>query len=110
MRLETLASFISRFDWNVITNKAIVMKSNWKYKMIFIVAATVLMSGLSWGQDPQFSQFYSTPLYLNPAFTGNTIQGRVGGNYRKQWQGIPGAFTSYTFFYDHNLDRFNSNL
>jgi len=110
MRLETLASFISRFDWNVITNKAIAMKSNWKYKLIFIVTATVLMSHFSRGQDPQFSQFYSTPLYLNPAFTGNTVQGRVGGNYRKQWQGIPGAFTTYSFFYDHNLQRFNSGV
>ena len=24
----------------------------------------------AWGQDPQFTQFYANPLYLNPAFAG----------------------------------------
>ncbi|MFM8742085.1 MAG: type IX secretion system membrane protein PorP/SprF, partial [Cytophagales bacterium] len=33
-------------------------------------------------QDPQFSQFYAAPLYLNPAFAGSTNQNRVGINYR----------------------------
>ena len=61
-------------------------------------------------QDPQFSQFYNAPLFLNPAFTGNTVEGRFGGNYRKQWAGIPGAFTSGTFFYDHNLPKIQSGV
>jgi len=64
----------------------------------------------AFAQDPQFSQFYNAPLYLNPAFTGNTIQGRVGANYRKQWQGVPGAFTSSSFFYDHNLPKIQSGI
>ena len=25
------------------------------------------------GQDPQFSQFYASPLYLNPAFAGDRV-------------------------------------
>lgn len=63
-----------------------------------------------YGQDPQFSQFYSAPIYLNPAFTGNTTQGRMVLNYRNQWPAIPGAFISYAASYDYNLDNVNSGL
>ena len=32
-----------------------------------------MLSGLgAIAQDPQLSQFYAAPLYLNPALTGNT--------------------------------------
>ena len=62
------------------------------------------------GQDIQFSQFYAAPLYLNPAFTGNTEQFRVAGNYRKQWPKIPGAWTSQTVSYDQSIRRINSGI
>lgn len=48
-------------------------------------------------QDPNFSQFFASPLTLNPAFTGKfngTL--RVAGNYRNQWPTINNAFTTYT--------------
>jgi len=64
----------------------------------------------SYSQDPQFSQFYSIPLYLNPAFAGNTTQGRVSYNHRIQWPSIPGAFKSYAFTYDQNLSSVNSGI
>ncbi|MEL6123549.1 MAG: PorP/SprF family type IX secretion system membrane protein, partial [Bacteroidota bacterium] len=39
------------------------------------------------GQDVQFSQFYSNPLYLNPALTGShSGTYRVVANYRDQWR------------------------
>ena len=48
-------------------------------------------------QDPHFSQFYSSPLTLNPAFTGK-FNGdlRVAGNYRNQWPAINKAYTTGT--------------
>lgn len=54
-------------------------------------------------QDIQFSQFYASPIYLNPAFAGNTIQDRFALNYRNQWSAIPGGFNSFNFSYDHNF-------
>lgn len=63
-----------------------------------------------YAEDPQFSQFYSIPMYLNPAFVGNTTQGRFIGNYRNQWPAIPKAFVSYAFSYDHNISDFNSGV
>jgi type IX secretion system PorP/SprF family membrane protein len=68
------------------------------------------IEGFVFSQDPQFSQFYATPLYLNPAFTGNTIQGRFAGIYRKQWPKVPGAFISQGFSYDHNFRSANSGI
>lgn len=59
-------------------------------------------------QDPQFSQFYAAPLYLNPAFTGSTNQTRVGLNYRNQWPSIDGNFTTMSAYVDHYMEDINS--
>ena len=47
-------------------------------------------------QDPAFSQFFASPLTLNPALTGK-FNGdvRVAGNYRDQWP-IDNAFITST--------------
>ncbi len=51
----------------------------------------------AYAQDPHFSQFFSSPLTLNPAYTGK-FDGtfRVAGNYRNQWPTINNAFTTAT--------------
>jgi type IX secretion system PorP/SprF family membrane protein len=52
-------------------------------------------------QDPHFSQFFSSPLTLNPAFTGKfdgTV--RVAGNYRNQWPTINRAYQTATLSVD----------
>jgi type IX secretion system PorP/SprF family membrane protein len=59
------------------------------------------------GQDMQFTQFNASPLYLNPAFAGATIEHRFTTNYRNQWAGIPGNFVNSTFAYDYKLTVFN---
>lgn len=61
-------------------------------------------------QHYQFSQFYSAPTYLNPAFTGANACSRLGINYRNQWNGIPGTFTTYQITYDHMLTKYNSGF
>ncbi len=62
-------------------------------------------------QDPQFSQYYASPLYLNPAFTGATGYHRLVLNYRNQWPAaVTNSFETYTFSYDFNWDRFHSGL
>ena len=54
------------------------------------------------GQDPQYSQFYAAPLYLNPALAGTGVTGgpRIIMNYRNQWPAITGTFESYAVSYD----------
>jgi type IX secretion system PorP/SprF family membrane protein len=61
-------------------------------------------------QDPQFSQFYAAPLYLNPAFAGSTNQGRAGLNYRNQWPAIDANFTTISAFGDFYLEDYNSGI
>lgn len=55
-------------------------------------------------QDPNFSQFFSSPLTLNPALTGK-FEGvvRAAGNYRNQWPSINNAFTTYTASVDMGI-------
>jgi len=61
-------------------------------------------------QDPQFSQFYAAPLYLNPAFAGSTGQARVGMNYRNQWPSIDANFTTISAFADFYIEDKNSGV
>lgn len=48
-------------------------------------------------QDKHFSQFWASPITLNPAFTGKFDGAlRVSGNYRNQWPEINNAFVTYS--------------
>ena len=52
-------------------------------------------------QDPNFSQFFASPLTLNPALTGKFDGSvRVAGNYRNQWPTIENAFITKTVSLD----------
>ncbi|MEP6513806.1 MAG: PorP/SprF family type IX secretion system membrane protein [Parafilimonas sp.] len=61
-------------------------------------------AGLLAAQDPHFSQFFSSPLTLNPAFTGkfNGII-RAAGNYRNQWPTINRAYQTATASVDFHI-------
>lgn len=64
----------------------------------------------SFAQDPQFSQFYANPLFLNPAFAGSTQCGRLNLNYRNQWPGLSNAYATYNLSYDQSLPGINSGF
>ena len=58
------------------------------------------------GQDIHFSQFYMSPLTLNPALTGvMNCNTRVVGNYRNQWASVLGkaAYNTYSVSYDQKM-------
>ncbi len=64
------------------------------------------------GQDRQFTQFYASPLTLNPALSG-AFDGkyRVGGIYRDQWRGLlQQPYQTYSFGADLRLEPFRSNI
>jgi len=56
---------------------------------LLAVLATVLFFSSGFAQDIHFSQYFNTPLSLNPALTGK-VDGtfRLGIDYRNQWFGI----------------------
>lgn len=51
-------------------------------------------------QDPTFTQFYSNPVYLNPALAGSSGCPRIALNYRNQWPQLTGNFITYAAAYD----------
>ncbi|GAB4252791.1 MAG: type IX secretion system membrane protein PorP/SprF [Vicingaceae bacterium] len=61
-------------------------------------------------QDPQFTQFYANPLYLNPAFAGTARCPRVLLNYRNQWPGISGQFVTYSASYDQHVEALSGGI
>lgn len=65
-----------------------------------ILSATLLGKA----QDPNFSQFFVSPLTLNPALTGK-IDGnyRLALNFRNQWPSINNAFRTYTASFDAGI-------
>lgn len=79
-----------------------------KFIIIFVFVLTDFMTAMA--QDPQFSQFYSNPLYLGPSFAGAARSSRICANYRDQWVSLPSVFRTYSFSYDHYFSNFNSGV
>ncbi|KAA3642527.1 MAG: type IX secretion system membrane protein PorP/SprF [Bacteroidetes bacterium] len=79
-----------------------------KKQIAFLLFLIVSVSSIA--QDMQFSQFYAAPLYVNPGFTGSTIEHRLTMNYRHQWPNIPGAFEAYHASYEYNASEINSGF
>lgn len=61
-------------------------------------------------QDPQFSQYYNAPLFLNPAFAGTGDNTRAIMNYRMQWPGLYKPFSTIAFSFDHRIEPINSGV
>ena len=76
--------------------------------LAFIVSFCLLVNDV-FTQDAHFSQFYSTPVVTNPAFTG-AVNGdfRVSGVYRSQWFTVLNkpdqSFNTFAFNFDTRFD------
>ena len=78
-------------------------------KKIYL-AILVCISINCFAQDPQFTQFYANPLYLNPAFAGSDHCGRLCLNYRNEWPALQGTFVTYSASYDQHVDAIGGGL
>lgn len=85
------------------------MQRSYTYR-VFLLVASIFIYANSWGQDPQYSQYYAAPLYLNPAFAGSELVPRVGLNYRNQWPGLDAQFTTFSAYFDTFLEDYNSGV
>jgi len=61
-------------------------------------------------QDPQFTQFYANPLYLNPAFAGSHGCPRFAMNYRNQWPSLSGNYVTYSASYDQYFSNISGGI
>lgn len=65
-------------------------------RIILLITSFFISIGLR-AQDPHFSQFFASPLTLNPALTGKFDGNiRITGNHRNQWPTINRAFVTTT--------------
>lgn len=61
-------------------------------------------------QDPQFTQFYANPIYLNPAFAGSYGCPRFNMNYRNEWPSLSGNYVTYSMSYDQYFKNISGGI
>lgn len=75
-------------------------------RVLFTAILFVFATSSVQAQDPHFSQFFASPLTLNPAFTGK-FDGiwRLAANHRDQWPSIPKAYVTTSASFDFPILR-----
>jgi type IX secretion system PorP/SprF family membrane protein len=71
--------------------------------LIIILAFSFCVIGNIQSQDPVFSQFYTSSLYLNPALSGLEKDIVLSMNYRSQWAGVNLPFKTFQFSAIHPI-------
>jgi type IX secretion system PorP/SprF family membrane protein len=75
------------------------MRKNYLIPVMMVV--TVMLAKPSFGQDPTFSQFFSSPLNVNPALTGHiNADWRMILNLRDQWFNPSSPYATGTVSFD----------
>src|ERR1700693_5487039 len=70
-------------------------------KRLPLVILLLIASRSAHAQDPSFSQFFSSPLNINPALTARiNSDWRVISNFRDQWIGPASPYATGTISYD----------
>lgn len=78
------------------------LKVNWLIVLIAIFILQFSIINCS-AQDIHFSQFYNSPLNLNPGLTGSFIGDiRVVGNQRSQWSSVTTPYSTFGISIDAN--------
>jgi type IX secretion system PorP/SprF family membrane protein len=82
-----------------------------KIRYYFLGVVIMLLALNASAQDHQYSQFFNSPVYLNPALNGQ-FEGdlRVNMIYRNQWSTLPGALTYMTASVDYNIPKFGGGV
>ena len=82
-----------------------IAKKSWAIALLIVCCLG--SSQQSQAQDIHFSQFYNSPLNLNPAMTG-LFNGnyRVTGNFRNQWFSVPVPYMTFSGSFDARLFPF----
>ena len=64
----------------------------------------MVITAAAWAQDPSFSQYFSSPLNINPALTANiNSKWRFISNIRDQWIGPSSPYTTGTASFDISM-------
>jgi type IX secretion system PorP/SprF family membrane protein len=90
----------------------VIYETERKMRNLFLILTIFIISGnaASYGQDPQFTQFYAAPLYMGPSFAGGNGETRVILNFRDQWPKLNGDYITYAISADHYLEKYRSGI
>jgi len=95
----------------VNTKKSFQNQMRKKLQLLSVVTFLFLcFSSEVLAQDPEFTQFYANPLYLNPAFAGTNRCPRLVMNYRNQWPSLSGNFVTMSASYDQHVPTLQGGL
>jgi type IX secretion system PorP/SprF family membrane protein len=75
------------------------MKNRYLFYALVVLSLSAVLPD-AYGQDMNYTQYFSTPIYYNPAFTGINTGIRARFSYRNQWPSLPVSFKSYCFSVD----------
>ncbi|MBS7565234.1 PorP/SprF family type IX secretion system membrane protein [Mucilaginibacter sp. Bleaf8] len=80
-------------------------------RIYFFSVAMLLCTMSAWAQDHMYSQFFNSPVYLNPALNGQ-FEGdfRMNMIYRNQWASVPGSLSYITASADYNIPKFGAGV
>src|SRR5688572_30781385 len=96
IQVRLLKQVVSQF----LSDNQLFMK-----KYLIMIMILVLASELQ-AQSYHFSQFYSTPILVNPASTGNYPGDiRISGNFRSQWAGDNNPYLTTALSAEYRLLR-----
>lgn len=82
-------------------------------QILSFLVAIIITATAAQAQDPVFSQFYATPLALNPAFAGTTFAPRISASYRNEWPTVADlgvAYSTYAISYEQFVPEMNSGF
>ncbi|MEQ9405719.1 MAG: type IX secretion system membrane protein PorP/SprF [Cyclobacteriaceae bacterium] len=77
---------------------------------LIVILGSLYSENSLMAQDPQFSQYYAAPLYINPGLTGINQQGRMGINYRSQWPNLDANFETFSAYIDYHIEDYASSV
>ena len=83
-----------------------------RFYKLYLLYIFLMLKGLnSFGQDHMYSQFFNSPIYLNPALTGQ-FPGDLRMNliYRNQFTSVPGSFNYISASVDYNIPKFGGGV
>ena len=80
-----------------------------KVILVIVIISALAEENTLQAQDPQFSQYYAAPLYLNPGLVGINQKGRMGINYRSQWPNLDANFETFSAYFDYHFEDYYSS-
>ncbi len=83
---------------------------NKRFRLILVFLTVLVSFSDLRAQDPEFTQFYANPLYLNPAYAGSDRCPRLVMNYRNQWPSLTGNFVTTSASYDQHVNTIQGGL